>query len=305
MPASLVTLPATTPLAEILEVIRRDGGLIIKDFLAPEQVKSLNDAAAPIFDELKQNPEQMDLDELGEEFYASKTTHIRRMAGRLPKETIMIMDQPLWEQIMAATLKFKVRSWVGDTLHTTESGYILNNAAAYKVEPGSEGQVLHRDQHGHLGVTEEQGGTLYTTVMGCLVAGARSTKRNGATRVIPGSHLWGYERRPTQEEAVSAEMEAGSALFWMGSVYHGAGANTCAPGESDSVRILYGVFGCPDYMRSEECILLQMDPKDLVGLPRETLRKLGFAKSTGGANAFGQGHPMDGWKYMPWGKAMA
>jgi hypothetical protein len=87
--------------------------------------------------------------------------------------------------------------------------------------------------------------------MGCLIAGTRSTARNGATRVIPGSHLWGSRTPPSQEQAVSAEMEPGSAMFWLGSLFHGAGANTAIPGEPDDTRILYGVFACQDFCRPE------------------------------------------------------
>ena len=57
---------------------------------------------------------------------------------------------------------------------------------------------------------------LFTVMVGCLIAATKTTVRNGATRVIPGSHLWGADRAPKLEEAVYAEMEAGSALFTLG-----------------------------------------------------------------------------------------
>lgn len=71
---------------------------------------------------------------------------------------------------------------------------------------------------------------------------------------MPGSHIYGLHQRPLPEDTVPAEMEAGSALFWLGelahsydfatlvlkfdssgSTYHGAGANTCTPGEENDV----------------------------------------------------------------------
>ena len=54
-------------------------------------------------------------------------------------------------------------------------------------------------------------------LVGCLIAGSKTTVKNGATRVIPGSHLWGSDRAPKLEEAVYVEMEPGSALFTLGS----------------------------------------------------------------------------------------
>ena len=94
-------------------------------------------------------------------------------------------------------------------------------------------------------------GDLFSSMLGCLVAATKSTKRNGATNVVPGSHLWPHDRIPRIEDAVSAEMEVGSALFWLGGTYHGGGTNTCEVGEEGSLRRLYGVFGSPDCFRQE------------------------------------------------------
>jgi ectoine hydroxylase-related dioxygenase (phytanoyl-CoA dioxygenase family) len=39
------------------------------------------------------------------------------------------------------------------------------------------------------------------------------TKANGATLVVPGSHLWGPDRCFKNEEAIPAEMNPGDALI--------------------------------------------------------------------------------------------
>ncbi|MAD84969.1 MAG: hypothetical protein CL912_18580 [Deltaproteobacteria bacterium] len=59
-----------------------------------------------------------------------------------------------------------------------------------------------------------------------MQAVTRTTKENGATIVIPGSHLWGPDRFPLDEEAFPAELEIGDALIFVGNVYHAGGANT-------------------------------------------------------------------------------
>ena len=51
------------------------------------------------------------------------------------------------------------------------------------------------------------------------------TAENGGTLLVPGSHRWGAERQATDEGVASAEMEAGSVLYWLGGTLHGAGAN--------------------------------------------------------------------------------
>ena len=47
------------------------------------------------------------------------------------------------------------------------------------------------------------------------------TVENGATRLIPGSHLWPRDREPQPGEAVAAVAPAGSAILWLGGVLHG------------------------------------------------------------------------------------
>jgi ectoine hydroxylase-related dioxygenase (phytanoyl-CoA dioxygenase family) len=88
----------------------------------------------------------------------------------------------------------------------------------------------------------------------CLfVAGKPCTKQNGATRIVPGSHLWDYTIPPPSYEKHTgifshAEMQSGDAFFMLGGVYHGAGSNTTA----DEERLVYAAFATRGYLRQEE-----------------------------------------------------
>ena len=62
-------------------------------------------------------------------------------------------------------------------------------------------------------------------MLGCVTAITKTTKENGATICIPGSHLWGPDRCPYDHEAVPAELEPGSALIFVGNLYHAGGGN--------------------------------------------------------------------------------
>lgn len=62
-------------------------------------------------------------------------------------------------------------------------------------------------------------------MIGCVTALTKTTKENGATIAIPGSHLWGPERRPLNEEAVPAELKPGDAFIFLGNLYHAGGSN--------------------------------------------------------------------------------
>lgn len=156
-------------------------------------------------------------------------------------------------------------------------------------------------------------------MLGCLIAATKSTKRTGATNAVPGSHLWPHDRVPNMEEAVLAEMEVGSALFWLGGTYHGGGTNSCEVGEEGSLCRLYGVFGSPDCygqelnlsiqgqmllaslltwltpdpQENQYLALLGLHPHAIPKLSREVLRVAGFGRTKGGIGWIDWQDPVD------------
>ena len=65
------------------------------------------------------------------------------------------------------------------------------------------------------------------TVCNSMWALTDFTEANGATRIIPGSHL--ADHSPdygSRYDSIPAEMPKGSVLVWHGSLWHGGGANT-------------------------------------------------------------------------------
>ncbi|GAA6010597.1 hypothetical protein JCM10207_007755 [Rhodosporidiobolus poonsookiae] len=279
--SSLVTLPVDAPLEEMFAVIKRDGGLIVSGFLTPEEVDEFNEKADPLFNaRLPTNERKQLLAEMGVDFHAPNTVHLRGMLGLLPEQVSKVVLHPVWHALMTEVLKTQVHAYVGEQLMTTDTSYLLSLAVGFRVTPGATNQVLHRDQTIHSVDAKE--GSLYTSDLGCLIAGSRSTRKNGATRVVPGSHLWPPTRSPRADEAVYAEMEPGSAMFWFGSTYHGASANECTLGEPDDTRTLYGMFGCCDFLRQEENQQLVCPESVARTLHPEVLRRTGWTKGAGG-----------------------
>lgn len=99
--------------------------------------------------------------------------------------------------------------------------YQLHVSAAVEVGPGARKQSLHR---------EEDTVPFFkiprpNLVVATMWAISDFTADNGGTLLVPGSHTWEAERQAEPGEIGSAEMPAGSALFWMGGTLHAAGAN--------------------------------------------------------------------------------
>src|SRR6201993_106229 len=99
--------------------------------------------------------------------------------------------------------------------------YQLSAPVGICIGPGEKAQVLHRDDA--IYPVPEPHPPLVVNTMWPL---DEFTDQNGATRFIPGSHRWEPGRRPGPDDPVEmAVMSPGSALFYLGSLWHGGGAN--------------------------------------------------------------------------------
>jgi ectoine hydroxylase-related dioxygenase (phytanoyl-CoA dioxygenase family) len=100
------------------------------------------------------------------------------------------------------------------------------------------------------------------------------TEANGATRVVPGSHLTGRQPDPTVPHpmaTVAATGRAGAAIVFDGRLWHGAGANrTAAP--------RYGITTtfCGPQCRQLENYARGMRPEVLARCPADVRDRLGF-----------------------------
>ena len=101
----------------------------------------------------------------------------------------------------------------------------LNLTQATRVHPGERAQAPHRDEE--MWPADTQGRPWLINVMWAV---SDFTEANGATRVWPGSHRTALDRSIDPADAMAVEMPRGSALVFLGSLTHGAGANrTAAP----------------------------------------------------------------------------
>jgi len=96
----------------------------------------------------------------------------------------------------------------------------LNLTQAIEIHAGAPVQVPHRDQDMWAG---PKGAMQY--MVNVMWALDDFTDENGATRLWPKSHLADPESMLPDDDAVSAVMPRGSALFFLGSTLHSGGAN--------------------------------------------------------------------------------
>ena len=98
------------------------------------------------------------------------------------------------------------------------------------------------------------------------------TSSNGATTLIPDSHLWPESRQPKREEMISAIMPAGSMVYYLNTIWHGGGANA-----SDKPRRAITVQYCQPWLRSYENMTVAMGWENLDAVPQRLLDMMGFS----------------------------
>ncbi len=154
--------------------------------------------------------------------------------------------------------------------------YQLHLTQVIDIGPDAPAQIVHRDQWAFDFFPFPAGFEVECHTMWAMTD---FTEENGATRVIPGSHRFEDKLRPTVAETVPAEMAKGSVLFYLGSLYHGGGANRSA-----SARRGVNVGYTLSWLRQEENQYLACPPDVARELPEDLARLAGYRR---GAYALG------------------
>jgi ectoine hydroxylase-related dioxygenase (phytanoyl-CoA dioxygenase family) len=145
--------------------------------------------------------------------------------------------------------------------------YQLSAPVGICIGPGEKAQTLHRDDSVY--PLPEPHAPVVVNTMWPL---DEFTLENGATRFIPGSHQWEPGRRPAPEDLVeTAVLSPGSALFYLGSLWHGGGAN-----QTGAARLGVILEYCAGWLRPQENHSLAV-PRDIArALPERLQELLGY-----------------------------
>jgi ectoine hydroxylase-related dioxygenase (phytanoyl-CoA dioxygenase family) len=147
--------------------------------------------------------------------------------------------------------------------------YLLSQLQAISIGPGETAQLLHFDD-GMYPLPRPRPALSAATIW----AISEFTTDNGATVVIPGSHRWDDDRIPTTaDELVAVEMPAGSVVIFLGTLWHGGGANRTG----DNDRLALTAQYCQPWLRPQESFALSVPPATAAMVSEGIRRMLGYS----------------------------
>jgi len=256
----LVTLPAFASVDEVCEVLERDGGVIVEDMLSTDVLTRFWNEIGP----------HLERTVFGEEGFAGSST--RRCSALLGK-SLAAGEMLTQKHFYGASEKLLPQPYdfvLGGKKEITIPTLLVSATQAVQIWPGQKAQPLHRDDCVHHRAHPGPQSQLQV-----LYAATEFTADNGATLVVPGSHLWDGERNPTLEESVPAIMRKGSGLIFYGGTYHAGGANT----SKDQSRTAVSFSIALGYLRQEENQYLSVPQEMVKQHPPLVQQLIGYAVS--------------------------
>ena len=246
-------MDASAASEKVAEMLARDGACIVERLVSPELMDRLKGELLPWLEATRPGPDR----------FSGRNT--RRTGGLIARsETARdLVRHPL----VLATAKQVLHRARNFQLHLTQ---------VIAIGPGEPAQAIHRDQWAFDFFPFPKG---YEIQCNTLWAMTDFTEANGATRVVPGSHLAEDRLQFALEDTEPAEMPTGSVLFYTGAVYHGGG-----PNRSDATRYGLNLTYVAAWLRQEENQYLSVPREVASQLPEDLLRLMGYAQ---GAYALG------------------
>lgn len=145
---------------------------------------------------------------------------------------------------------------------------LLSAHIAINVHPGETAQSLHPDD-GYCGVPKPR----QPFGVSAVWAIDEFTAENGATEVVPGSHLFGNETVAQDDpRIIPIEMSPGSVVVFLGTTLHRGGAN-----RSEGVRLGVTPQFCSPWMRQIENMALAVPPDVVATMPERVQELLGYS----------------------------
>ncbi|KAL2062406.1 hypothetical protein VTL71DRAFT_6672 [Oculimacula yallundae] len=258
---SITKLPSTASIDEIISILDRDGGVILTDLLTPSQIAQIATDTLP-YSNPKTNPHS------GIAIVPSETHLISGLIGKSPT-MLALCEHPILSALRSRILVDQGSIPMEDIPKDWHIDPLLSLSVSFQIGYGAPRQRLHRDDGIHVIDHDLEYRLDKVSQFACLVAGCETTRENGATMFVPGSHRWDAKRQPRLDEITFAEMSPGSSLIFLAGSYHGGGHNSVP----NSTRIVHGLFFCRGTLRTEENQFLAI-PRSMVPKMSPTMHSL-------------------------------
>jgi ectoine hydroxylase-related dioxygenase (phytanoyl-CoA dioxygenase family) len=163
-----------------------------------------------------------------------------------------------------------------------DPGLLISSLSSIAIGPDEQAQPIHADDQ-LIPLTRPHVPIICNTMW----AITDFTEENGATRLVPGSHLLEEAPNPLElYETIPAEMPRGSVLVWVGSLWHGGGAN-----RTDARRVGIAMNYCAGYIRQQENQQLGIPPALVKTFPRRLQELIGYSVYNGLVGHIDKKHP--------------
>jgi ectoine hydroxylase-related dioxygenase (phytanoyl-CoA dioxygenase family) len=239
----------------VIAALASDGAVIVRDFLEPGTLQSFRDDMEAHASGHRAGTVAESL--AVQKFWGANTKRFTRLAHR-SAAFVEILTDPLYLAV------------ADEVLLPHCNDYWMNTGQMMIIGPGEKAQWLHRDAENWPTMCTPGG---FEVTLSCLFAISEFSGEVGATRVVPGSHLWDdYRRKATDEEICQAVMPAGSGMIYTGRVLHGGGANLTTDQWRYGLHVSY-VLG---WLTPEEASPLGASWGDVAHLSETAQRLLGW-----------------------------
>jgi ectoine hydroxylase-related dioxygenase (phytanoyl-CoA dioxygenase family) len=242
---SLLHLPSDTSAETVAAALQAQGYAIVDELVSNELMDRIQSEMGP----------HIEATPFGQDAFVGKVT--RRTGSMIARSEA-------------------ARELVMNPLAIATAGKFLGHASTFQlhltqiisVHPGSPAQPLHQDQLAwdFFPFPED-----YHIQCNLLWAMSDYTEEMGATRIVPNSQYGGRDREYTQADSLPAVMKRGSALFYTGKVFHGAGANV-----SSQIRKAINITYAVGWVRQEENQYLSTPIEVARTLPDDLLKVMGY-----------------------------
>lgn len=229
--------------ANHVERVRRDGYTIVENAITPELIEALSDALARLERDLDAKPAM-------NSFEGHRTVRIYNLLAH---------GAP-FEQVPTHNAVLPVIEGVLDP------GCLISSLSSIAIDPGETAQPIHADD-----MVIPLDKPHRPIVCNSMWALTDFTEANGATRLVPGSHLKGNPEYGGGYESIPAEMSKGSVLIWEGSLWHGGGAN-----RTGERRTGIAMNYCAGFIRQQENQQLGLSPDTVRGFSPRLQELVGY-----------------------------